>query len=211
MAANEKIDLYKQHKDQYVTPKKPVLVTMDEATYLTISGRGAPGGPEFTERIGALYGAAFTMKMTRKFAAQQDYAVCKLEAQWWLDGESCDFANGPKEKWNWRLMIRTPPFVAQKELAEAARKLIEKGKAPCADQVKLESITEGLCVQMLHVGPYEEEARSFGVMGSFAEAQGLVFHGRHHEIYLSDPRRVPPEKLKTILRMPVRKKGETRS
>jgi len=207
MASTDKLDLYKQHKDQYVTPKKPVLVTMAEATYLTISGRGAPGGPEFTEKIGALYGAAFTIKMTRKFAGQQDYVVSKLETQWWLDGENCDFANAPKEKWNWRLMIRTPPFVAQKELAEAARKLIEKGKAPGADQVKLESVTEGLCVQMLHVGPYEEERRSISVMSAFVEQQGLALHGRHHEIYLSDPRRIAPEKLKTILRLPVRKKG----
>ena len=208
MATTEKIDLYKQHKDQYVTPKKPVLVTMDEATYLTISGRGAPGGPEFTEKIGALYGAAFTIKMTRKFGGQQDYVVSKLEAQWWLDGESCDFANASKEQWNWRLMIRTPPFVKQKELDDAARKLIEKGKAPCADQVKLETVTEGLCVQMLHVGPYADESRSIGVMNAFAEQQGLTFHGRHHEIYLSDPRRIPPEKLKTILRLPVRRKGK---
>jgi hypothetical protein len=206
MAATDKIDLYKQHKDQYVTPRKPVLVTMDKATYLTISGRGAPGGPEFTEKIGALYGAAFTIKMTRKFAGQQDYAVSKLEAQWWLDGESCDFANAPKEQWNWRLMIRTPPFIRQKELADAARKLIQKGKAPCADQVKLESITEGPCVQMLHIGPYEEEARSIGAMSVFAEQEGLTLHGRHHEIYLSDPRRIAPEKLKTILRVPVKKK-----
>ncbi len=206
MATNEKIDLYKQHKDQYVLAKKPVLVTMDEATYLTISGRGAPGGAEFTERIGALYGAAFTIKMTRKFAGQQDYVVSKLEAQWWLDGESCDFANAPKDQWNWRLMIRTPLFVKQKELDDAARKLMEKGKAPCADHVKLEAITEGLCVQMLHIGPYEEERHSIGVMKAFAEQQGLTFHGRHHEVYLSDPRRIAPEKLKTILRLPVRKK-----
>ncbi len=207
MASTDKIDLYKQHKDQYATPKKPVLVTIDEGTYLTVSGRGAPGGPEFTERIGALYGAAFTIKMTRKFAGLQDYVIGKLEAQWWLDGESCDFANAPKEKWNWRLMIRTPSFVKQKDLADAVRKLIEKGKAPGADQVKLESSAEGLCVQMLHIGPYAEEHRSIGVMSAFAEQQGLAFHGRHHEIYLSDPRRIPPEKLKTILRLPVRKKG----
>jgi hypothetical protein len=203
MASNDKIDLYKQHKDQYATPKKPILVIIDEGTYLTISGRGAPGGPDFTEKIGALYGAAFTIKMTRKFAGLRDYAVSKLEAQWWLDGASCDFANAPKEKWS--LMIRTPAFVKEKDLADAARKLIEKGKAPGADQVKLESIAEGLCVQMLHVGPYEEESRSIGVMNAFAEQQGLAFSGRHHEIYLSDPRRVPPEKLKTILRLPVRK------
>ncbi len=132
--------------------------------------------------------------------------VGKLEAQWWLDGESCDFANAPREQWNWRLMIRTPPFVKPKELADAACKLIEKGKAPSADQVKLESITEGLCIQMLHVGPYDEERRSICVMSAFAEQQGLAFHGRHHEIYLSDPRRIAPEKLKTILRLPVRKK-----
>jgi len=207
MASNDKIDLCKQHKDQYATRKKPILVTIDEGTYLTVSGRGAPGGPEFTERIGALYGAAFTIKMTRKFAGRQDYVIGKLEAQWWLDGESCGFANAPKEKWNWRLMIRTPSFVKQKDLADAARKLIEKGKAPGADEVKLESIAEGLCVQMLHVGPYAEEHRSIGVMNGFAEQHGLTFHGRHHEIYLSDPRRIPPEKLKTILRLPVRKKG----
>jgi hypothetical protein len=207
MAANDKIDLYKQHKDQYVLAKKPVLVTMDEATYLTVSGRGAPGGPEFTERIGALYGVAFTVKMTRKFAGLQDYVVSKLEAQWWLDGESCDFANAPKERWNWRLMIRTPDIVTQKELDDAARKLIEKGKAPCADQVKLETITEGLCVQMLHVGPYDQERRSISAMQAFAERQGLTLHGCHHEIYLSDPRRIAPEKLKTILRLPAQKKG----
>lgn len=205
MATTDKIDLYKQHKDQYVNAKKPVLVTMDEATYLTVTGRGAPGGPQFADRIGALYGAAFTVKMTRKFAGLQDYAVCKLEAQYWLDGNSCDYVKTPKEQWNWRPMIRTPSFVEPKELDDAVRKLIEKGKAPAADQVKLESVTEGPCVQMLHVGPYEEEGRTIGAMSAFAEQQGLSFQGHHHEIYLSDPRRVPPEKLKTILRMPVRR------
>lgn len=205
MATTDKLDLYKQHKDQYVLAKKPVLVTMEEAAYLTIIGRGTPDGPEFSERVGALYGAAFTIKMTRKFAGQPDYVIGKMEAQWWLDGDSWDFGNVPKDKWNWRVMIRTPDFVTQKDLDDAARKLIDKGKAPCADQVKLQSITEGLCVQMLHVGPYEDEGRSLGAMNDFAAQQGLSFHGRHHEIYLSDPRRVPPEKLKTILRMPVEK------
>jgi hypothetical protein len=207
MAPTDKIDLSKLHKDQYAAAKKPVLVTMDEAVYLTVSGRGAPGGPEFTDKVGALYGAAFTVKMTRKFAGLQDYVVSKLEAQWWLDGDGHDFANVPKEQWNWRLMIRTPPIVEQRELDGAVHKLLQKGKAPCADQVKLESITEGLCVQMLHVGPYAEEGRTICVMSAFAEQQGLTLHGRHHEIYLSDPRRVPPEKLKTILRLPVGKKG----
>jgi hypothetical protein len=206
MAPTDKLDLYKLHKDQYTTSKKPVLVTMDEASYLTISGRGAPGGPEFSDKVGSLYGMAFTVKMTRKFAGLQDYVVGKLEAQWWLDGEGQDFANTPKEQWNWRLMIRTPPIVEQKELDDAAKKLIEKGSAPCPDQVRVETVTEGLCVQMLHVGPYEDEGRTIGTMNAFAEQQGLALHGRHHEIYLSDPRRIAPEKLKTILRLPVRKR-----
>ncbi len=207
MASTEKIDLCKQYKDQYAAPKKPILVTVGEATYLAIRGRGAPGGPEFTDKIGALYGAAFTIKMTRKFAGLQDYVICRLEAQWWLDGSGHDFANVPQDQWNWKLMIRTPPFVEQQELDQAVEKLLKKGKAPRADQVKLESITEGLCVQMLHVGPYEEEGRSILAMKAFADGQGLAFHGRHHEIYLSDPRRIPPERLRTILRLPVREKG----
>ncbi len=208
MASTDKIDLYKLHKEEYIAAKDPVLVTAGEATYLAICGRGAPGGPEFTDKIGALYGAAFTIKMTRKFAGLQDYVVGKLEAQWWLDGSDQDFANAPKDQWNWRLMIRTPSLVEPQELKEAAAKLLQKGKAPCADQVRLETFTEGLCVQMLHVGPYEREARSIAAMKAFAGQQGLVFHGHHHEICLSDPRRVPPERLKTILRCPVRKKGD---
>ena len=87
MKAKEKIVLYKLHKDDYATPKKPVLLKIKEATYLAISGQGEPGGSVFTEKIGALYGAAFTIKMTRKFAGEQDYAVCKLEGLWWADGQ----------------------------------------------------------------------------------------------------------------------------
>jgi hypothetical protein len=210
MAANDKIDLCKQHKDQYATPKSPTLVTVNDATYLSISGRGAPGGPEFSDKIGALYGAAFTVKMTHKFAGLQDYAVSKLEAQYWLDGSDGDYANVPKEQWNWRLMIRTPAVVTQHELEDAIARLLQKGKAPCADQVRLERIPEGRCVQVLHVGPYDQEARTIAVMRAFAEQQGLTLHGRHHEIYLSDPRRIAPEKLRTILRIPVRKMGSGR-
>jgi hypothetical protein len=206
MASNEKIDLYKQHKDQYVSPKSPVLVTADEAMYLGISGRGAPGGPEFTDKVGALYGVAYTIKMTRKFAGRQDYVVCKLEGQWWLDDLQKDFASVSRDEWNWKLMIRTPDIVAEDELQKAVSVLIEKGKSPQVREVKLESISEGLCVQMLHLGPYDHEAETIAAMKDFAEQQRLEFHGRHHEIYLSDPRRVPPERLKTILRQPVRKK-----
>ncbi len=205
MTMDNKIDLWKLHKDEYATPKSPALVTVREGIYLAISGRGEPGGPEFTDKVGALYAVAYTVKMTRKFAGLQDYVICKLESQWWLDGPDQDFARVPRDQWNWRLMIRTPEIVTQAELRQAVSALTEKGKAPSANQVKLESFAEGLCVQMLHIGPYDRECDTIARMRTLADAQGLEFHGRHHEIYLSDPRRVAPEKLKTILRIPVRK------
>jgi len=208
MAPSEKIDLYKQYKDQYKSPKKPVLITVGAATYLAIAGRGEPGGPEFTEKIGALYGVAYTIKMTRKFTGRQDYVVCKLEAQWWLDDPTKDFAAVPRDRWNWKLMIRTPDIVTKDELQKAVSVLIEKDKSPAVREVKLESVSEGLCVQMLHVGPYDREGETIELMKAFAEQQGLEFHDRHHEIYLSDPRQVALERLKTILRHPVRKKQD---
>jgi hypothetical protein len=203
MADAEKIDLYKKYKDQYVEAKRPVLVTVGKATYLTIDGRGAPGGETFSTRIGALYAVAYTIKMTRKFAGKQDYGICKMEALWWLDSDQRDWSKVPQDQWNWKVMIRTPEFVTPKDLDQAIKILLEKGKEPLCREVRLESIEEGRCVQMLHVGPYAQEERTIGQMEAFAESQGLVLTGRHHEIYLSDPHRVPPERLKTTLRHPV--------
>jgi hypothetical protein len=204
MRKPDKIDLYKLHKNEYATPRKPVLINTKPAHYLAISGEGAPGGERFSACIGALYGAAFTIKMTRKFAGKQDYAVCKLEGQWHFDG---DPAAVPKEHWRWKLLIRTPDFIAPADLKQAAAKLLAKGKPPEIKEVKLERIDEGQCVQMLHVGPYEREKETMEIMCSFATSQGFEFAGLHHEIYLSDPRRVPAERLKTILRHPVRRKA----
>jgi hypothetical protein len=205
MTEASKIDLYKKHKDQYVEAKKPVLVDVTRASYLAIDGRGAPGGETFSGRVGALYAVAYTLKMTRKFGGQQDYGICKLEALWWLDGERSDWASVPQDQWNWTLMIRTPDFVSRQELDKAAEVLLDKGKEPEVRQVRLESLAEGRCVQMLHLGPYDEVARTVSALCQFARDQGLAFSGRHHEIYLSDPRRVSPERLKTIVREPVTK------
>jgi hypothetical protein len=206
MSQTEKIDLFKLHKDQYVAPKQPQLVEIPEARYLAVSGRGEPGGEEFAAKVGALYGVAYTVKMTRKFAGKQDYTVCKLEGQWWVDGERQNFAATDRKQWNWKLLIRTPDFVRDEELNEAVTTLLQKGKEPEVRQVGFESFAEGTCVQMLHVGPYDSEPETILKMQAFAEEQGMELRGRHHEIYLSDPRRVPPERLKTILRHPVKKK-----
>lgn len=200
MKTATKLDLYKLHKDEYVTPKRPVLLQTKQAKYLAVRGQGAPGGERFTVCIGALYGVAFTIKMTRKFAGKGDYAVCKLEGQWFFNGDATKI---PKDQWSWKLMIRTPDFITEADRKQAVATLLKKGKSHAVEDVKLEMIDEGQCVQMLHVGPYETECESIALMREFAEANAFKLSGPHHEIYLSDPRRVPPQRLKTILREPL--------
>jgi hypothetical protein len=202
MTTPEKIDLYKLHRADYVTPKRPVLLQILPAQYLAIAGIGEPGGDAFTARIGALYGVAFTVKMTRKFAGLGDYAISKLEGLWFFEAGRMP-AQVPKSKWRWKLLIRTPDFITQGDIAQAAAVLLKRGKGDEVNEVGLESLDEGHCVQMLHVGPYDREGDTVTVMKTFAESQGYQLRGPHHEIYLSDPRRVAPERLKTILREPV--------
>jgi hypothetical protein len=198
-----KIDLFKEHKAEYKATAKPGFVEVGPAQYLMIDGQGAPGGAAFEECIGALYAMAFTIKMTRKFAGQGDYTVCKLEALWYTTDSSDDFANIPQEQWCWTLMIRTPECVGQADLDKAVIALLDKGKAEAVKEVRLEKLNEGKCVQALHVGPYDQVGEAIEKMQALADENGLSFTGRHHEIYLSDPRRVAPEKLKTIVRRPV--------
>jgi hypothetical protein len=108
--------------------------------------------------------------------------------------------------WNWKLLIRVPEFISEKDLKSAVDSLLKKGKDKRVSSVKLEALNEGSCVQVLHVGPYDQEAKTISKMRELAEGKGFAFEGRHHEIYLSDPRRVAPERLRTILRQPVRNK-----
>ena len=168
MKAQPKIDLYKLHQSEYAATRKPALVEIKAATYLAIAGQGAPGGERFTASIGALYGVAYTIKMTRKFAGQQDYAVGKLEGQWW--GESAQsLAKLAPEQWHWKLLIRTPEFIGAKDLRRAVGVLLKRGRGEDVKRVGLEVLAEGRCVQMLHVGPYEKEPEAVAVMKAFAE------------------------------------------
>jgi hypothetical protein len=204
MPPPEKVDLYKEHREEYVAPRKPVLLTVGPATYLAIEGQGTPGGKEFTDRIGALYAAAYTMKMESKFSGGRDYAVSKLEALWWGPRKARRLIDEPPETWRWKLLIRTPDFITKKRLQATAAKLVEKRKPEVVREVRLEEIDEGRCVQALHVGPYRNEEETIAVMEALAREKGLHLAGLHHEIYLSDPRRVPEARLRTILRRPVR-------
>jgi hypothetical protein len=197
-----KLDLYAKHKNEYVaSAKKPGMVRVGPARYLGVSGRSAPGSEEFNRAIGALYNVAFTIKMARKFAGQ-DYTVTKLEGLWSPDSADAD-PSSLSTVWNWELLLRVPPFITEKEVQKTIEQLIAKGKSDDVRNVRVVDITEGECVQMLHVGPYTAEKPTIDKMREFAEFAGRKFEGRHHEIYFSDPRRVKPEKLKTILRQPV--------
>jgi hypothetical protein len=146
------------------------------------------------------------MKMAKKFASR-DYAVCKLEGLWWGDNPDHDIFDVDREKLNWKLLIRTPDFIRRADLDAAIASLRERGKTPLVGEVRLEALEEGQCMQVLHVGPYSAEPETLARMKVFAAENEVVFHGLHHEIYLSDPRRVAGSRLKTILRRPVRGKS----
>ena len=203
MPASRKLDLYKAHGAEYVAPKHPVLVATRPARYLTVTGAGDPNGPAFAEKVRALYAMAYSIKMGKKRLGH-DFKVAGLEGQWWAAGGSAALPATRRSAWQWRLMIRMPDFVKERCLVMAARMLLEKGKGKAVEEVKLERVAEGRCVQMLHVGPYANEAETIGQMLRFVEANGLAFAGKHHEIYLSNPGRTKPEKLRTILRHPVK-------
>ncbi len=202
MSSPEKIDLFRQLKTDFKQAKKPFLLTTTPGQYLAINGQGEPGGPDFQKGVEALYSVAFTTKMTRKANGLGDYVVCKLEALWWVEGEE-DLSQVAQDLWQWKVMIRTPDCVGNDDVQKAVTALKEKGRVPALENINLEKIYEGLCVQMLHVGPYDKEHETLAQMNTFMKDNNLVVNGRHHDIYLSDPRRVEPERLKTLLRQPV--------
>ena len=199
-----KLDLYKRFKKEYIAPRTPVLVRVGPAKYLTIAGTGSPKDEAFQEAIGALYGVAFTIKMAHKFAGR-DYVVPKLEGLWWGGERGKLLSDSREATWRWQIMLRVPTFVSPAHRKTALATLAQRGKSPLTRRVKLETIREGTAVQLLHVGAYDAEHGSIERMKEFARAEGWRLAGRHHEIYLSDPRRVPPARLRTILRYPVRR------
>ncbi len=199
-----KLDLHRLHRDEYAPAREPIILDLSDGRYLAVDGRGEPGGSEFQEKLGALYGMAFTIKMMRKRAGLGDYVVAGLEGLYWPDPGLSPF-EAPLDTLNWRLLIRTPDTVNDGDVEAGRLALKQKGRGAWVDDVVLLSMAEGPCVQMLHVGPYDKEPETIRRMEEFAQQQGFELHGRHHEIYLSDPRRVPPERLRTILRLPVRR------
>ncbi len=182
-------------------------ITLPQMQFLCVEGIGEPAGSAYAAALSGLYPLAYGIKFDAK-AQGQDFVVPPLEALWWADDPSA-FGADRRDEWKWRAMIRMPDFVTAKAFAACAAtaraKLDKKGEdAGVIDPVQLIPFEEGDCLQILHVGSYADEAPVLAHLHDvLMPEQGLSFNGPHHEIYLSDPRRVAPEKLRTILRQPV--------
>ena len=205
-------DFKKVNKEFYMPKDTPAIVTIPKMNYIAVKGHGNPNEEdgEYKKAIGLLYGIAFTIKMSKKsdhrIEGYFDYVVPPLEGFWWQEGvDGIDYSH--KEDFNWISVIRLPDFVTKSEFDWAVAEVTAKKKA---DFSKAEFFTydEGLCVQCMHIGSYDDEPATVEAMHRYADEQGYVLDitadRRHHEIYLSDARKVPPEKLKTVIRHPVR-------
>jgi len=201
--AQEGLNPCGEQTPEYTATEKPALIEVGIASYLTITGQGAPGSEAFRRKIGAIYAVAYTVK-TKSALAGRDYAVCPLEGLWWGLGGKSDVTDAAPESLNWKLLIRVPDSLAEQDIKDAVAQMTAKGDESSVGEVVLEKLHEGRCVQALHIGPYDKEAETIEAMLAFAKEQGLTPHGAHHEIYLSDPSRSAPEKLQTILRLPVK-------
>jgi hypothetical protein len=198
-----RVDFKKEYKAFY-SPKagKPELKEIPAMQFLIVDGRGAPGSDDFQDAIGALYSVAYGLRFGREKAGRDTFTIGPLEGLWWTE-EGEDFNTGQPDDWLWTAMIWVPDFVTADEVAGGVAEAEAKKPNPALAGLRLEVLHEGLVVQIMHVGPYAEEQPSIEKMHALAAEHGLIQSGKHHEIYLGDPRRAAPEKLRTIVRHPV--------
>ena len=206
-------DFKKEYKEFYLPKAVPQIVTVPRANYIAVRGQGDPNaeGGAYQDAIGVLYAVAYTLKMSYKSDHRIDgffeYVVPPLEGFWWQEGiEGVDY--GDKSAFHWISVLRLPDFVTQQDLAWAVETASKKKKLDCSAAEFL-TVEEGLCVQIMHLGPFDDEPRSVVLMDDFVRENGYVndLSGTrlHHEIYLSDARKTPPEKYRTVIRHPIRR------
>lgn len=202
-----KTDLRQELKDLYAPPAKDfTLVDVPVLNFLMIDGRGDPNtAPAFQEAAEALYSVAYTAKFTLKKSGGEDFAVMPLEGLWWAEDMRL-FSTGKKDDWFWTLMIAQPAQVTAALIQEAVKEVARKKNPPALGKVRFAPYNEGPAVQILYFGPYADEGPVIARMHAFIAENGYEPAGKHHEIYLSDLRRTAPERLKTIIRQPVREK-----
>ena len=208
-------DFKKEYKEFYLPPERPEIVTVPRASYIAVRGSGDPNAPdgEYQRAIGVLYAVAYTLKMSYKtdhrIEGFFEYVVPPLEGFWWQEGVSgMDYKN--KAALQWLSVIRLPDFVTETDFAWAVETASRKKKLDCSAAAFL-TVEEGLCVQIMHVGPFDDEPRSVALMDAYLRENGyendLSAERLHHEIYLSDARKAAPEKWRTVIRHPIRREG----
>ena len=206
-------DYKKEYKEFYMPKNQPVIVDIPKMQYIAVQGVGDPNeeGGAYKNAIGVLYALAYTLKMSYKTDYQIEgffeYVVPPLEGFWWQEGiDGFDYKR--KEEFHWISVIRVPDFVKEKDFRWAVETAEQKKKIDCS-QAKFLTIEEGLCVQMMHLGSFDDEPASVALMDAYIKEQGYVNDINkdrlHHEIYMSDARKVPPEKWKTVIRHPIKK------
>ena len=185
----------------------PQIVTVPELQYLMIDGHGDPNTPAFVEATATLYPVAYTLKFASRDLGR-DHVVMPLEGLWWAEDMATFTDARDKTRWDWTLMIMVPDWITPGMVTAAVDRVARRAAPPRLGDLRLEPLDECLCVQALHVGSFDDEAGLLRRMHEeFIPDQGFTMVGRHHEIYLSDPRRVDPSRLRTILRQPVRADG----
>ena len=195
-----KVDLKKEMASYRARRGVFEVIDVPPLQYLMIDGHGDPNTQAFEDALTTLYSVAYPLKFMSKNELDRDYVVMPLEALWWADDMGSFSIERDKSRWDWTAMILTPDWITDDQFARARA----AATAPAIDRLRLETLVEGTCVQVLHVGPFDAEGPVLSRLHQeFIPAHGLRMTGKHHEIYLSDPRRVAPEKLRTILRQPV--------
>jgi len=181
------------------------VVEVPDLRYLMVDGHGDPNtSTEYTEALKALYPLAYAIKAASKQELGRDYVVPPLEGLWWSDDMAAFTSRRNKSQWDWTMMLMVPEWISEQTYEAALRKVTSKSADARLQDVRRETLSEGLCVQVLHHGAYDDEAAVLDRMhNEFIPKNGLTMTGKHHEIYLSDPRRTAAEKLRTILRQPV--------
>ena len=201
-----KIDFKKELPHLYSPSKKVFsIVDVPSMSFLMLDGHGDPNtAPAYQEAIEALYGVAYGLKFMSKKERGIDYVVPPLEGLWWME-DMAQFSLEAKDDWDWTMMVMQPEWITVEMVEQVRAEVARKKNPPALPQLRFEEYREGLAVQILYVGPYADEAPTIARMHAFIAENGYEAAGKHHEIYLGDPRKVAPEKLKTVLRQPVRK------
>lgn len=198
------LDLKRQFNELY-NPSAKVFTVIDvpPLSFIMIDGSGDPNtSKSYADAIGALYAVAYSAKFALKKAIAIDYPVMPLEGLWWTD-DMAQFSTDTKDTWHWTMMIMQPEIVTQEVFTTAQQAAMGKKRNPVIGQLRLAPFHEGLAAQILHLGPYAAEAPTIARLHAFIEEHGYVRTGKHHEIYLSDPRRTLPDRLRTVIRQPV--------